>query len=143
MDFTAPAVLAAAVVAVGFFVWYRRLRSDDVLLAMMQRRRETARITSRAELVDGANHIPVALTLEPMRILYENADLQADLELARIDEVEYGSDLLTGQDHQASVLRLRAHGRAIEFLLDRGAATQWSQVLPPHRVDESGRVHVN
>jgi hypothetical protein len=49
----------------------------------------TARISSMAELIDGGNHIPGALTLERSQIFYESSYLQARLEIARLDEVEY------------------------------------------------------
>jgi len=39
------------------------------------------------------------------------------------------------------VLRLRAHGRAIEFILDMATARRWSELLPPHRLNEAGHVH--
>lgn len=121
--------------------WFRRNRDNGNLENIMTRHRPTARICSRAELVDGRNHIPVALTLEPWHIFYENVDLEAALELERIDEVEYASDLLTGGISSGAVLRLRSHGRAVEFILDFASAERWSKLLPPHRMDEPGRVH--
>lgn len=63
------------------------------------------------------------------------------LDIDQIDEVEYGSDLLTGGIASGAVLRLRAHGRAIEFVLDLATANKWSELLPPHRMDQIGHVH--
>ena len=41
-----------------------------------------------------------------------------------------------------AILRLRAHGRAFEFVLDTMAAERWCHILPPHRMDETGSVRV-
>lgn len=129
----------AAVAALAW--WYRRSRVNDTFEVILSRHRPTAKVSSRADLVDGRNHIPVALTLEKERIHYENPDLDAMLDIDQIDEVEYGSDLLTGGIATGAVLRLRAHGRAIEFILDMATARRWSELLPPHRLDQIGHVH--
>ncbi len=136
-------LIALALIAVAGLVWYyRRLRQDHLLNAIVARTRTDSGISSRAQLIDGANHIAVALTLEPRRITYQNADLDAAIDIQQIDEVEYGSDLVTGGIAHGAVLRLRAHGRAIEFVLDAAAAERWSRRLPPHRFDEAGAVQV-
>lgn len=135
--FIALGVLVLAVLA----WWYRRSRVHDTFESILARHRPTAKVSSRAELVDGRNHIPVALTLEQQQIFYENHDFDAMLDIDQIDEVEYGSDLLTGGIATGAVLRLRAHGRAIEFVLDMATARRWSELLPPHRMDELGTVH--
>jgi hypothetical protein len=129
----------AAIAALAW--WYRRSRLNDTFEVSLSRHRPTAKVSSRADLVDGRNHIPVALTLEKERIYYENPDLDAMLDIDQIDEVEYGSDLLTGGIATGAVLRLRAHGRAIEFILDMATARRWSELLPPHRLDQIGHVH--
>jgi hypothetical protein len=129
----------AAIAALAW--WYRRSRLNDTFEVILSRHRPTAKVSSRADLVDGRNHIPVALTLEKERIYYENPDLDAMLDIDQIDEVEYGSDLLTGGIATGAVLRLRAHGRAIEFILDMATARRWSELLPPHRLDQIGHVH--
>lgn len=125
----------------ALFWWYRRSRVNDGFDLILTRHRPTAKVSSRAELVDGRNHIPVALTLEQQHIFYENSDLDATLDIDQIDEVEYGTDLLTGGIATGAVLRLRAHGRAIEFVLDMATARRWSELLPPHRMDQIGTVH--
>jgi hypothetical protein len=125
----------------GLFWWYRRSRVNDGFNLILTRHRPTAKVSSRAELVDGRNHIPVALTLEQQHIYYQNSDLDATLDIDQIDEVEYSSDLLTGGIATGAVLRLRAHGRAIEFVLDMATARRWSELLPPHRMDQIGTVH--
>ena len=134
-------------IALGVFAlialvwWYRRSRVNDSMDLILTKHRPSAMVSSRAELVDGRNHIPVALTLEQQQIHYENSDLDAQLDIDHIDEVEYGSDLLTGGIATGAVLRLRIHGRAIEFVLDMATARKWSELLPPHRMDEIGHVH--
>jgi hypothetical protein len=135
-------LIAVGVPAIAALVWwYRRSRVNDSFESILLRHRPTAKVSSRAELVDGRNHIPVALTLEQLAIYYENPDLDAMLDIDQIDEVEYGSDLLTGGIASGAVLRLRAHGRAIEFVLDMATASKWSELLPPHRMDQIGHVH--
>jgi hypothetical protein len=135
-------LIALGVPALAALVWwYRRSRLNDSFETILLRHRPTAKVSSRAELVDGRNHIPVALTLEQLTIYYENPDLDAMLDIDQIDEVEYGSDLLTGGIASGAVLRLRAHGRAIEFILDMATASKWSELLPPHRMDQIGHVH--
>lgn len=131
----------AAAALIGLVWWYRRSRENDRFAEVMALRAKTATLCSRAHLIDGANHIPVALSLESQQISYQNSDLDATLDIAQIDEVEYGSDLVTGGIADGAVLRLRAHGRAIEFVLDVTAAEQWSHKLPPHRMNEPGIVH--
>lgn len=135
-------ILALGLPALAALIWwYRRSRLNDGFDLILTRHRPTAKVSSRAELVDGRNHIPVALTLEQQHIFYENRDLDATLDIDQIDEVEYGSDLLTGGIATGAVLRLRAHGRAIEFVLDMATARRWSELLPPHRMDQIGTVH--
>lgn len=63
-------------------------------------------------------------------------------DVGQIDEVEYGSDLVSGAIADSAILRLRAHGRAFEFVLDTMAAERWCHILPPHRMDETGSVRV-
>ena len=86
-----------------------------------------------AELIDGRNHIPVALTLERSQIFYESGALQARLEIARIDEVEYDTEHGTGQN----ILRIRARSQSLEFVLDPAAAKEWAALLPAHRFGDA------
>ena len=117
-------------VAIFFLAW--NLRSEGLRNGFAQRIRQrkiTARISSMADLIQGGNRIPVALTLERSQIFYESDALQARLEIARIDEVEYDTEQGTRKD----ILRLRAHGQSLEFVLDLAAAREWAALLPPHR----------
>jgi hypothetical protein len=136
-------VVTAAVIAVALLtLWYARLRAGDRISAIIVRNGTTSMLSSRAQLIDGANHIPVALSLDDAHVTYENSDLHASIDVQQIDEVEYGSDLITGGIADGAILRLRSHGRAFEFVLDVGVADQWSHQLPPHRMNELGHVHV-
>ena len=120
--------------ALFFLAW--SLRGEYVRQGLARRirgRKMTARISSLAQLVDGGNHIPVALTLEPSQIFYESAALQARLDIARIDEVEYDSEQATGKN----ILRIRAHGQSLEFVIAPSAAAEWATLLPAHRFGDT------
>ena len=129
LSFIIVGVLALVALAWGF----RVARSRDSFAELIRRRKAGARISSMAELVDGRNHIPVALTLEQSQIFYESSDLQAKLDIARLDEVEYDSEQGTGKN----ILRLRAHGQSFQFVLDASAAREWAVLLPSHRFGEA------
>jgi hypothetical protein len=122
-------------VSIFFLAWsFRSERLRGSLTRLIRRRRMTARISSMAELIDGGNHIPVALTLERSQIFYESAALHARVEISRIDEVEYDSEQGTGKN----ILRLRAHGQSLEFVLGLAAAREWAALLPPHGFSDGG-----
>jgi len=134
MSYLAMMFIVFGACALFFLVW--GLRSEHLregLARRMRGRKMTARISSVAQLIDGANRVPVALTLERSQIFYESSALQARLEIARIDEVEYDSEQGTGKD----ILRLRAHGQSLEFVLDPAAAKQGAVLLPPHRFGDA------
>ncbi|HEU4889726.1 MAG TPA: hypothetical protein VFV49_17705, partial [Thermoanaerobaculia bacterium] len=125
-------IIGLAVLAV-LFVVYLKLRRGDVLGALMDKRRGSSKLVTRADYVEGREQIPVALSLSADTLYYESPDMEASFELSRIDEVEYTDDLATGRDvHGCRVLRLRSHGATFEFLLDKTDATKWMAVLPPH-----------
>jgi hypothetical protein len=107
---------------------FRVAHSRESFTELIRRRKSTSRISSMAELIDGRNHIPVALTLEHSQIFYESSHLKAKLDIARLDEVEYDSEQGTGKN----ILRLRAHGQSFEFILDSFAAGKWAALLPSH-----------
>lgn len=136
-------LVLVGVAMVAGVVWYTmRARSAEQIRKIMDKHQQASRLVSKAEFVEGRNRMPVALALREGSIHYENPDLEAELELERIDEVEYSDELATGMNTNSAgrVLRLRSHGHAFEFLLEPQAAEQWAAMLPSHRMDEPGRV---
>jgi len=129
MMFAGLGAFAILALAWGFRVAHLR----EGLARFIRHRKMTARISSMAELIEGGTHIPVALTLGRSQIFFESAALHARLEIGRIDEVEYDSEQGTGKN----ILRLRAHGQSVEFVLDLDAARKWAVLLPPHRFGEA------
>lgn len=113
-----------------------RMRMRDQLDELMAKRRGSCRIVSRADFLEGMEKIPVSLALDDDTLHYENANLQATLELQHVDEVEYDDETATGHSVVGKALRLRAHGHAFEFVLDQATARQWEQLLPARRVDQ-------
>jgi hypothetical protein len=128
-------VLAALVVV------FMKVRQKDLLGAIMDKRRAGAKLVSRADYVEGAEAIPVALALTADTFYYENPDLEASFELNRLDEIEYAEDLATGKHHapDSQVLRLRAHGTTFEFLLDKAEWAKWQAALPPRTMGPVAR----
>src|SRR5947207_2186472 len=91
-------VTIVGLVVLPALIWlFLRTRSNDLLEEKMARRRGSARLVSRADLVEGRDRIPVALALTNDSICYENPDLDASLDLLQIDEVEYDNETATGQ----------------------------------------------
>lgn len=129
---TIVTLVGLAILAV-LVVVFMKLRQGDVMGALMDKRRSTSIVVSRADYVEGRDQIPVALSLTADTIHYESPDMEASFELSRIDEVEYTDDLATGRDvHGCTVLRLRSHGAVFEFLLDKADAPKWMNALQPH-----------
>ena len=121
-------------VAIVVLAWtLRREHLREGLAQRIRRRRVSARISSVAELIDGGNRIPVALTLERSHIFYESGALQARLEISRLDEVEYDTAQGTGRN----ILRLRARGQSLEFVLTPAVAKEWALLLPAHRFGDA------
>jgi len=140
---TDVAILAGIVVLAVLVVVFFRVRQKDLIGAMMQKRQAGSKLVSRADYVEGMEKIPVALSLAADNIYYENPDLEASFELSRIDEIEYGDELATGRnihDNQ-KVMRLRSHGAAFEFVLDKPEAQKWMAALPPRTTDQSPTAH--
>jgi hypothetical protein len=126
------------VVLIWFFV---RLRGKDRIEEVLAKHRGTARVCSRACLLEGMEQIPVALVLTAEAIYYENADMpQAIIELPLIEEVEYDDETATGHTVAGKVLRLRAHNHVFEFTLDLATAKQWEAALPARRIDRAKAV---
>lgn len=133
-DLATLTVVGVVVLAV-LIVVFTKVRQKDLIGAFMEKRRASAKLVSRADYVEGAEKIPVAIALTNDTFYYENPDLEASFDLNRVDEIEYSDELVTGANHNEStrVLRLRSHGAAFEFLLDRAEAQKWQSMLPPRR----------
>lgn len=132
------------VAALGVLVWflYRKF-SQDKIEELIAKRKGSARVALPAQFVEANQKIPVALALTDQSIYYENADLEARLDLANIEEVEYATDLFTGQEVPGGrVLRLRAHGHAYEFIVDKVNGERIESILPPHTADQPGGVRL-
>lgn len=124
----------AAVAVIAFVAWrfvqYRAQRIDT----LNEKRRSTSRMVSRAELVDGSRHVEVSLALTASTLLYENADMEASLDLEWVREIEYDTCLSTGQKVKSGkVLRLRCYSQSFEFVLPEAVVPRWHMMLPPRR----------
>jgi hypothetical protein len=134
-------ITVIGVVVLAILIWlYFRLRSNDHVEEVLAKQKASARVCSRACLVEGMEQIPVALVLTAESINYENRDLQASIDLSVIEEVEYDDETATGHTIAGKVLRLRAHNHVFEFTLDLPAAKQWEAALPPRRLDRAKAV---
>jgi hypothetical protein len=125
----------AAVVVVAFLGWnlYRRLGVDRIA-ALNERRRASSRMVSPGEFVDGNRHLAVALAVTPSTFFYENADMQASLDLQWVREIEYDTELATGLAvSSGKVLRMRSGSQTFEFVLPNDVAARWHMMLPPRR----------
>jgi hypothetical protein len=129
-------LLVAAVVLVSV---YLKMRQRDHLDVIIKKRAAGSKLVSRAAYAEGMEHIPVALALSSDTFYYENPDLEASFDLARVDEIEYDDELATGKnvDANSRVLRLRSHGAAFEFVLSKEDAAKWAAALPARRIGES------
>ena len=130
-DLATLTVVGVVVLAV-LIVVFTKVRQKDLIGAFMEKRRASAKLVSRADYVEGAEKIPVAIALTNDTFYYENPDLEASFDLNRVDEIEYSDELVTGANHNEStrVLRLRSHGAAFEFLLEQPEAKKWMDALP-------------
>jgi hypothetical protein len=133
MSALAVMTVVGMIVLAVLVVVFLKVRQRDLLGAIMEKRRSTAKLVSRADYVEGAETIPVALALVDDTFYYENPDMEASFELSRIDEIEYSDELMTGKNHgeDCRVLRLRSHGTAFEFLIDKAESRKWEAVLAP------------
>jgi hypothetical protein len=128
-----------AIVVVGFLGWnlYRRFRADRIA-SFNEKRRATSRLVSRGEFIDGNRHLEVALAVTQSTFFYENADMQASIDLQWIREIEYDSELSTGtMPATGKVLRLRSHSQTFEFVLPNDTVARWHMMLPPRRTTDS------
>lgn len=135
-------VIGVALLAVLVWFLYRKF-SQDRIQEFMDKRKGSSRMTLPAQFVEANQKIPVALALTDQSIFYENADLEARLDLQQIEEVEYANGLITGQEvPDGRVLRLRAHGHSYEFIVDKVSGARIESILPPHHADEPGGVRL-
>jgi hypothetical protein len=134
-------ITVIGVVVLAILVWfYFRQRSKDHVEQVLAKHRASARVCSRACLLEGMEQIPVALALTADSITYENRDLQASIDLSVIEEVEYDDETATGHSVAGKVLRLRAHNHLFEFTLDLPSAKLWETALPARRIDRAKAV---
>jgi len=132
-----------AAVVVLFLSWnlYHRFGADRIA-AFSEKRRVTSRIVSRGEFFDGSRHIEVALALTGETFYYENADMEASLDLEWVREIEYDTRLATGAAiAHGKVLRLRCYSQTFEFVLPDDVVARWQTMLPPRRDTESASQH--
>lgn len=134
------ATVAGIVVLALLVIVFLRLRRNSWQVEYIERRRSTARVVSRAEYVESVERIPVVLSYVDDTIYYENPDLDASLEISRIDDIEIDRQLATGVfiERDRRVIRLRSHGVAFEFIVDERAAEMWRPFT--FRQDESYNV---
>jgi hypothetical protein len=126
-------VIAVGVVAVICWNLYRRAGASRIE-ALTDKRRASSRMVSGAELVEGSRHLKVAMALTNTDLFYENADMQASLDLQWIHEVEYDNCLSTGAAVEGGkVLRIRCFGQLFEFILPNDLVPRWHMMLPPRR----------
>ena len=126
------------VVLAALIVLFVRTRSKDLLDEILNKRRNTSKLVSRADYIEGLERMPVALALTDDTFYYENPDFQALFELRTIDEIEYDDELATGRpvEHGCRALRLRSHGTTFEFVLAPDVCAKWMAALPPRRANE-------
>ena len=130
--------LVLVVLAIGLLAVYLKMRQRDQIDVILKKRQPGSKLVSRADYMEGMQKIPVAVALSGDTFYYENTDLEASFELARIEEVEYTDELATGKavPPTCRVLRLRSHGAAFEFVMERAEATKWAAALPARRMGE-------
>lgn len=125
-------VMGAAVVFLGWNL-YRRFGADRIV-ELNERRRGSSRMVGRGELVDGNRHLAVALAVSQSTFFYENADMQASLDLQWVREIEYDTQLATGGAVPGGkVLRLRSDSQMFEFVLPNETVAHWHVALPARR----------
>jgi hypothetical protein len=128
-------ILIAAVVIVFVLIWNLRRRfASDRLEHFLERRRASSRLVSLGEFVDGSRHLSVALAVTDSTFYFENSDMQASVDLERVEEIDYATELATGGTISGGrVLRLRSHSQTFEFVLSEDVASRWNVILPARR----------
>jgi hypothetical protein len=139
MPFLTTITVVGLVVLAGLVWLFLRTRQRDLIADIMAKRSTSSKLVTRAEYVEGMQHIPVALSLTDAAIYYQNPDVDASIDLADIEEIDYESDeLATGRaiPHGCRALALRSHGHTFEFVIPIAEAQKWAAALPRHRADE-------
>lgn len=138
MNWVGTVTVVGLVVLAGLIVLFVRTRSKDLIEDIMNKRRASSKLVTKADYMEGLERMPVCVALTEDRFYYENTDLQAFFDLSTIDEVEYDDELATGRpvDHGCRALRLRSHGTTFDFILQPADVTKWMAALPQHRADE-------
>jgi hypothetical protein len=124
-----------AVLVAAFLAWnlYQRFGTDRID-QLNERRRATSKMVSRGEFVDGNRHLAVALAIDQSTFYYENADMQASIDLQWIREIEYDTELATGTSVEgAKVLRIRSGSQTFEFVIPNDIVARWHMMLPARR----------
>ncbi|MBK5259231.1 MAG: hypothetical protein JJE51_06540, partial [Thermoanaerobaculia bacterium] len=71
-------ITVAGLVLAAVLLWvFFRTRAKDHLSAIMERRRSSSKLVSRAEYMESLDRMPVALALTGDTFYYENSDLEA------------------------------------------------------------------
>jgi hypothetical protein len=133
-----PWISFASLIVVAFLGWnlYRRFGVDRIE-ALNEKRRATSRLVSRGEFVDGNRHLEVALAVTHSTFFYENADMEASIDLQWVREIEYDTELATGSvPPSGKVLRLRSSSQTFEFVLPNDVVARWHMMLPPRQAME-------
>lgn len=135
-----PWLLIAAVIVVAFLGWIlvRKSRAGR-LEAFNVKRRPTSRMVGRGEFVDGNRHLEVALAVTQETFFYENADMEASIDLQWVREIEYDTELATGTTPlHGKVLRFRSNSQTFEFVLPEDSVARWHMMMPPRRMAQAG-----
>ncbi len=128
--FTLLSMLGAVALAVLGLTYYRQVAGGRIT-KLNDRRRTSSRLVSTGTFFDGNRHMPVALAMTESTFYYENSDMEASLDLDRVREIEYDTELATGLAvASGKVLRLRSDSQSFEFVLQPDAVALWQAALP-------------
>ena len=128
-------IIGVGVVAVLCWTLFRHVGASRIE-ALTNKRRSTSRMVGFGEFVDGSRHLKVALALTNTDLFYENADMQASLDLRWVREIEYDTRLATGHAVEGGkVVRIRCFSQVFEFVIPDGDLVRWHMMLPPRGRD--------
>lgn len=134
-------VVVAIVVVAAIAFFFAQRSAHSAVDKLVRKHRENSIITHKAIFMEGRERIPVALSLMKDSIIYQNPDIDARLDLDRIDEVEYDDETSTGISKEGhSILRARSHGHVFEFMVTDDECKEWREHLHSHRMDEPGHI---